>query len=560
MQSARPPIQCKRSSYRSAVGPSYAVAAFAAIVVQTTFPSSSAATGVAMEAVTERIATAKTLLHSLRGNPAFPVVAASEARHVIASFDALGSINKDQMKLLLQRVREAEFGEDAEGEILYAVGSCRTASARPAKASAASSHAAAEPEAAAAPPSSARRKDWGPFLPSALLPLSLHIQGGGSRPLCPRPGRRQRTRAGGRNGPRKEGSRGGAQNFEAIIQYVPQPAWNVVKDTGSPEPIISIALRLGLRKPTPHTQQTIAVATMLHHGGIAECELMSAEARTKLVYDVGASIRRRTRTLTEPEVWLAELPGHPAELKATEKALYDIVFGSNSVPVSCPVAVDCMAMMKAITKCRQPKGACGLRAATPTLDLSPSAKIPDQWIQMGKSLMREVASLKQELHAQRPALPALLDAPSPQTGTGLLDAASPQTGIPHSADSSGKRTAEEALAGEPSAPPVRARMSVGQASALILAGYIEKPGGKSKMPEATAAAAATPEATAAAAATPVPKKKHAAGGECCVRYEEKKKEKMFVVFWRNLECRSFSFKGSKEKPEALKLAKVPEGI
>ena len=235
----------------------------------------SMAAAVELEAVLERLAELKTLLPGLRRKAdrehtcKFMGENISKAvkRH---TWDVL------QARRITAAISVAGLCADTEADLMWALGE-RTSTE--AKGSAASKSTAA-PSSSAAPRSSAAAAPG----TSAAAPPSTSAAAARS------------AEAGSSKG----------QNWESWIQHCTPTVWDIVKESGSIEPIVNLALQMGLRHPTAFTMQNIALAAMLHHKGMAECERMGADARTKQVHAVGANIRRKAPKLSAPPVWLSD--------------------------------------------------------------------------------------------------------------------------------------------------------------------------------------------------------------------------------------------------------------
>ena len=162
------------------------------------------AAAVELEAVLERLAELKTLLPGLRRK--------ADREHTCKCMgENLSKAIKRRMWDMLQARRitaaisDAELCADTEADLMWALGGCTSTEAK--GSAAPSSSAAAAPGTSAAAARSAE--------------------------------------AGSSTG----------QNWESWIHHCTPAVWDIVKESGSIEPIVNLALQMGLRHPTAFTMQ-----------------------------------------------------------------------------------------------------------------------------------------------------------------------------------------------------------------------------------------------------------------------------------------------------------------
>ena len=289
------------------------------------------AAAVELEAALERLAELKTLLPGLRRKADREHTCKCMGENISKAikrrtWDVL------QARRITAAISDAGLCADTEADLMWALGESTSTeakgSAAPKSTAAPSSSAAPRSSAAAAPGTSAAAP------PSTSAAAARSAEAGSSK----------------------------GQNWESWIHHCTPTVWDMVKESGSIEPIVNLALQMGLRRPTAFTMQNIALAAMLHHKGMEECERMGADARTKQVHAVGANIRRKAPKLSAPPVWIQELPQHPAETFQRYSATCVTVYGDEEerLPTACPVPADLMELLRSGTKCRRPKVIWGL--------------------------------------------------------------------------------------------------------------------------------------------------------------------------------------------------------
>ena len=303
--------------------------------------------------------------------------------------------------------------------------------------------------------------------------------------------------------PTRPRSGGGVQNYEAIVQFFPASVWENTKTARSVEPMVNLGLRLGLRKPSPYTCQVLSCASQLHYKGVEACTAVPASARTDEVHLVAKMIKRKAATLPEPSEWLGTLPATPVELAAKHRDLFREVYGDDAAnhPVQAVISLMDLEMLRSGTRCRHQKGSGGaVPMVLPT--------IPTGLEQFGATMLEHMNVLAQGMRdlqgngsasGRRPAGTLRLESvraaiadqsPRAREAQALGDAPSPwQVNLPAEHDSAGGGpTVEEVSAETPvtvaapsatspavaPAPVKKARLSVAEASKLVLAGYVNK--------------------------------------------------------------------------------------
>ena len=284
------------------------------------------------------------------------------------------------------------------------------------------------------------------------------------------------------------------QNFEAIVQFFPASVWENTKTARSVEPMVNLGLRLGLRKPSAYTCQVLSCASQLHYKGVEACTAVPASARTDEVHLVAKMIKRKAATLAEPSEWLGTLPATPVELAAMHRALFREVYGDDAAnhPVQAVISLMDLEMLRAGTRCRRQKGSGGaVPMVLPT--------IPTGLEQFGATMLEHMGVLAQGIRdlqgngsasGRRPAGALRLESvraaiadqsPRAREALALGDAPSPwQVNVAAEQEGvGGGPTVEEVSAETPvttaaPTPAKKARISVAEASKMVLKGYINK--------------------------------------------------------------------------------------
>ena len=281
------------------------------------------------------------------------------------------------------------------------------------------------------------------------------------------------------------------QNFEAIVQFFPASVWENTKTARSVEPMVNLGLRLGLRKPSAYTCQVLSCASQLHYKGVEACTAVPASARTDEVHLVAKMIKRKAATLAEPSEWLGTLPATPVELAAMHRALFREVYGDDAAnhPVQAVISLMDLEMLRAGTRCRRQKGS---GSAGPVQMVLPT--IPTGLEQFGATMLEHMGALAQGIRdlqgngsasGRRPAgalrLESVRAAIADREALALGDAPSPwQVNVAAEQEGVGDGpTVEEVSAETPvttaaPTPAKKARISVAEASKMVLKGYITK--------------------------------------------------------------------------------------
>ena len=347
----------------------------------------------------------------------------------------------------------------------------------------------------------------------------------------------------GETTPGKAAPGGTVQNFESCLHFFPASVWQNTRTAGSVEPMVNLCLRLGLRKPSPYTCQVLSCASQLHYKGLETCTAMDRASRTSGVHLVAKMVKRKAALLPAPSVWLAMLPATPVDFAAKHLDLFREVYGDDAAnhPVQAVISLMDFEMLRTQTRCRHQKGSDAttgpVQVVVPTM--------PAGLEQFGNCMLEQMNVLAKgiqdlqgnrklaptgnlRLESVRAAMmdhsprPALTDAPSPWA----LNLAGHDGGGPRVEELSDTGPAEPVAAtpvAEPPAAPTaappnkKARLSVAEASKLVLEGYVSKDKTAESAAGKTAKSAAdTTEAASAGKAVKVSEKplglRHRSGG------------------------------------------------
>ena len=300
----------------------------------------------------------------------------------------------------------------------------------------------------------------------------------------------------GETTPGKAAPGGTVQNFESCLHFFPASVWQNTRTAGSVEPMVNLCLRLGLRKPSPYTCQVLSCASQLHYKGLEACTAMDQDSRTREVHLVAKMIKRKADKLPAPTVWLNTLPASPVELAAHYRDLFDTVY-VDGPPVQLAVSPMELELIRTETRCRFQKGSAAARA--PAQVLVPT--MPAGMEQLGNTMLQHMQHMQlQQQQLQNGGngrmsagtlrlgnVRAAIADQSPQKQTALEDQRAPQDRAPTpwkldigksegpQNEESGDEKVKTQPAPGPSAPK-RARISVEEASKMVLEGYITKDG------------------------------------------------------------------------------------
>ena len=262
---------------------------------------------------------------------------------------------------------------------------------------------------------------------------------------------------------------------------------------------------------------------------------MDRASRTNEVHLVAKMVKRKAALLPPPREWLRTLPATTVEFAAKHRDSFREVYGDDAAnhPVQAVISLMDFEMLRSQTRCRHLKGSEATRG--PVQVVVPT--MPAGLEQFGSCMLEQMNVLAKgiqdlqgnrklaptgnlRLESVRAAItdrsprPALTDAPSPWA----LNLAGHDGGGPRVEELSDTGPAEPVAAtpvAEPPAAPTaappgkKARLSVAEASKLVLEGYVSKD-------KTAESAAGTTEAASAGKAVKVSEKplglRHRSGG------------------------------------------------
>ena len=426
-------------------------------------PSRGMATSTSQRVIA-RLAQTRKLLEQLQGHACLEVVSTSEASHVKELLDGK-ELSAADAAIVTKAVQDAKFGELALADVLW----CLAENTKP---EGGRHHVSVLKEsktgAGRVETEAIRAEPVGPEL-VAPAPVAPAVA-----PKAPGPAR-------------QSGGTWKAQNYESVIHYGTQGMWDQMKVTGQTEPLISIAMRLGLRYASAHTQQAIAVACMLHTRSTTACEEMDPGMRTRLVQAVGSAIKRKAKGLEQPSVHFATLPPTPVELWQMHPDVFFAVYGTDTAhhPVPCPVPSDTLEILRSSTRCRKPKADPWAPQAPLQLNVPPT-QLPDEWKKVGTAMFAELKALQKQVAFLRcgdtppqPSAPiAILDKAPEAVSSAASETTAPTWTFPAGcgAEAADSASVASAASGPAQAPASgkRARLTIAEASALVSEGYIDQ--------------------------------------------------------------------------------------
>ena len=157
---------------------------------------------------------------------------------------------------------------------------------------------------------------------------------------------------------------GGAQDFTAIVDYVPHKVWESCHCSQNGIGILKTAVALGLRRASEPTYRVLNLAMLCATRGMAATRDMPAVARTDLAKKLKPMLGELVKVAGHPSVWLTKLYPNPEELKASHPDLYTVVY-SSCTPVPNPLDALAWSQLVDGTKCRKDRGNSGFPFSSP---------------------------------------------------------------------------------------------------------------------------------------------------------------------------------------------------
>ena len=189
---------------------------------------------------------------------------------------------------------------------------------------------------------------------------------------------------------------GSAQDFTAIVDYVPKMVWESSHCSQNGIGILKTAVALGLRRASEPTYKVLNLAMLCATRGMEATRDMPAVARTDLAKKLKPMLGELVKVAGQPSVWLPKLPSSPEELKASQPDLYLVVY-SSCTPVPNPFDALAWSQLVDGTKCRKERGNSGFHFSMP----SSGPGVSDYMTRLMSDMQGEMRDVRRAINGQR---------------------------------------------------------------------------------------------------------------------------------------------------------------
>jgi hypothetical protein len=213
------------------------------------------------------------------------------------------------------------------------------------------------------------------------------------------------------------GSRTSQQNFEALVHFLPEGVWSLLKD-GSVEAMVEHLIKIGLRNPSEPTFMTMTLSMLFQSEGLGKVIEMSSDGKLVVLKSIKNLFKSKCKLAVQPVQWVQCLPKSPDSFRTQFSALYASAFKS-CVAHASPISELGMEQMRVGAKMRKTKG------SVMNLGSLQQPDMPSQMLAFGQGLMSQMALMQSEIAGLR-SNPSVSSASGLASRLSLLDKRGPR--------------------------------------------------------------------------------------------------------------------------------------
>ncbi|CAK0810710.1 unnamed protein product [Prorocentrum cordatum] len=148
-------------------------------------------------------------------------------------------------------------------------------------------------------------------------------------------------------------SKGGQQDFESAVFFVPKAVWDQLARTANTDEVFALYGKLGLRqKFSEGTMHALGLVILCVTEGLDETLRMAPATRTSSIKPIKAAYKRFAADLPSPPVWVEKLPSSPEALKAQHPELFKAAYPDGLGEMKFPLPVRVFRELVTVTKMR----------------------------------------------------------------------------------------------------------------------------------------------------------------------------------------------------------------
>ncbi|CAK0850228.1 unnamed protein product [Prorocentrum cordatum] len=148
-------------------------------------------------------------------------------------------------------------------------------------------------------------------------------------------------------------SKGGQQDFESAVFFVPKAMWDQLARTANTEEVFALYGKLGLRQRfSEGTMHALGLVILCVTEGVDETLRMAPAARTNSIKPIKAAYKRFAADLPSPPVWVEKLPSSPEALRAQHPEVFKAAYPDGLGEMQFPLPVRVFRELVSVTKMR----------------------------------------------------------------------------------------------------------------------------------------------------------------------------------------------------------------
>ncbi|CAK0863779.1 unnamed protein product [Prorocentrum cordatum] len=148
-------------------------------------------------------------------------------------------------------------------------------------------------------------------------------------------------------------SKGGQQDFESAVFFVPKAVWDQLARTANTEEVFALYGKLGLRQRfSEGTMHALGLVILCVTEGVDETLRMAPAARTNSIMPIKAAYKRFAADLPSPPVWVEKLPSSPEALRAQHPEVFKAAYPDGLGEMQFPLPVRVFRELVSVTKMR----------------------------------------------------------------------------------------------------------------------------------------------------------------------------------------------------------------
>lgn len=186
------------------------------------------------------------------------------------------------------------------------------------------------------------------------------------------------------------------QNWITILGFFTASVWKKISEQNINE-VLDFLILMGLRNPSEKTYQTLSLGIIAHSNGIEKALNMPVDMKLNFNKSLKGMFKTKAQLSTPPLEWIQTLPECPADLKLKHPMVHDRVF-ADEVAVENPISQVHMSQLRMTSRCRDYRGGShAMSSAASSGSISGSSSMPEQFMQLGMQMMREIAQIKNSM-------------------------------------------------------------------------------------------------------------------------------------------------------------------